>query len=89
MVFSRYLYKLLQVRRLQQVILSMCFFDQLFPMRCPHCEKETPLYLYEDHLKTHPLTSLNERVLREAIQYTMVLMKRWTLGAYEIRSSCI
>lgn len=77
------------MRRLQQAIPCMCFFDQLFPMKCPHCEHTTPLYLYEDHLKTHPSTNLNERVLREAIQYTMVLMKRWTLGAYEIRSSCI
>ncbi len=67
----------------------MCFFDQLFPMKCPHCEYTTPLYLYEDHLKTHASTNLNEKVLREAIQYTMVLMKRWTLGAYEIRGSCI
>ena len=67
----------------------MCFFDQLFPMKGPHCESLTPLYLYEDHLKKHVSNGLDERVLREAIQYTMVLMKRWTIGSYEIRGSCI
>jgi len=67
----------------------MCFFDQLFPMKCPHCESLTPLYLYEDHLKKHVSNGLDERVLREAIQYTMVLMKRWTIGSFEIRGSCI
>ena len=66
----------------------MCFFDQLFPMKCPHCESLTPLYLHEDHLK-HVPNGLDDRVLREAIQYTMVLMKRWTIGSYEIRGSCI
>jgi hypothetical protein len=68
----------------------MCFFDQTFPMSCPYCSEVKPLYLFAHHLQQHRgATGLDEQLLNEGIQYTMTLLKRWTLASYEIRSACI